>query len=384
MRVLFLNPFSQAVSGPDESLAGIIGPLRKMGVEAHVALPRPGPHVERYRALGAKVHFLPLTVLKRRMSAGDIARLPFSLFRGVKSIRKLMVAEEIDLIHTNMEVVLDGSLMALLWGVPHVLHYRGNSLDRPKFAFDILCRFWTWSADQVIAISDATADLFRKRGLGRQVTALHNPVDLEAYLLAKRSDDVRHQLGAERGDLLVGTVGRIHPRKDLETFLRAASLLVPLHPRIKFVIVGSAEAPEELQYLTRLNEVVSELGLLERVHFAGVRRDMPEVFKALDLFILSSRHEGFGRVVAEAIAAGTAAIVSDEGAPPSLVGDPRCVARAGDAADFAEKAASVLDNPVAFATDPARESLRFSPFHIAQEVLSIYGRARANHSGQNE
>ena len=124
-----------------------------------------------------------------------------------------------------MEVVLDGSVASRLWRIPHVLHYRGNTLDQPRWAFDALTRFWAGTSYRVIAISEATAEIFRKRGLGARVTALHNPVDVEAYLRARRSDDVRQQLGAGPGDILLGTVGRIHPRKDLETFLRAAALL---------------------------------------------------------------------------------------------------------------------------------------------------------------
>ena len=65
MRVLYLNPFSQEVSGPDESLRALLAQLIPVGVEAHVVLPAPGPQVERYQALGAAVHFAPLAVLRR-------------------------------------------------------------------------------------------------------------------------------------------------------------------------------------------------------------------------------------------------------------------------------------------------------------------------------
>jgi hypothetical protein len=68
LRVLYVNPYSRAVSGPDESLLTLLGRLVHMGVEPHVVLalsgpqvmlPRDSPHVERYRALGARVSFRP-------------------------------------------------------------------------------------------------------------------------------------------------------------------------------------------------------------------------------------------------------------------------------------------------------------------------------------
>ncbi len=67
-----------------------------------------------------------------------------------------------------MEVLLEGALAAALLRKPHVLHYRGNTLDRPKLVFDALVAAWTRGADTVYCISGATAELFRRRGHRRQ------------------------------------------------------------------------------------------------------------------------------------------------------------------------------------------------------------------------
>ena len=50
-----------------------------------------------------------------------------------------------DLIHTNMEVLLEGGLAARALRMPHVLHYRGNTLDEPKWVFDALVSLWAFS-----------------------------------------------------------------------------------------------------------------------------------------------------------------------------------------------------------------------------------------------
>jgi glycosyltransferase involved in cell wall biosynthesis len=319
VRVLYLNPFSQQVSGPDESLLTLLGALIPMGVEAHLVLPAPGPQVPRYEALGVKVHYAPLTVLKRRMGLGTLF-LPFRLARGVAAVARIARREQIDLIHTNMEVVLDGAFASRLLRVPHVLHYRGNTLDQPKLLFDILIQFWTRTAEKVFCISNATAEIFRKRHLEAKVEVLYNPVDVAAFASAERSDDVRRQLGAGPGEVLIGTVGRIHPRKDVATFLRAGALAAKNVPNLKLVVVGTSEALEEVRYHAELRTVARALGIEDRLTWAGARRDMPRVFKALDVFVLCSRNEGFGRVVPEAMAAGTAMVLSREGALPEIVG----------------------------------------------------------------
>ena len=365
MRVLYLNPFSQEVSGPDESLRTLLGALIPLGVEAHLVLPRPGPQVPRYEALGVKVHYAPLTILKRRPGLAG-ALLPFQLARGAAALARIVRRERIDLIHTNMEVVLDGAIASRLLRVPHVLHYRGNTNDDPKIVFDVLTRFWTATSEKVFCISNATAEIFRKRGLGAKVETLYNPVDVEAFAKAERSDEVRRELGAAPGELLVGTVGRIHPRKDVETFIRSASLVAKERADARFVVIGSAEAPEELEYEKRLRILATELGVADRLVWAGARRDMPRVMKALDVFVLCSRNEGFGRVVAEAIAGGTRMVLSNEGALPELAPWAH-LASPGDVRGFSAGVTAVNVE-----TNPSTGVARFTPPELAQHVRAAY------------
>lgn len=377
MRVLYLNPFSQQVSGPDESLLSLLGAIIPLGIEAHVALPRPGPSVARYEALGVKVHYLPLTFLKRRMRIIEALSLPFRLIRGALAVARLVKRERIHLIHTNMEVVLDGSVASRFLRVPHVLHYRGNTQDSPKIVFDLLTRFWTLTSERIICISKATAGIFERRGLGGTVLALHNPVELDRFRVAVRSDEVRRQFGASEGDLLVGTIGRVHPRKDVATFLHACALALREVPRLKAVVVGGAEAPEEIRYEAELRALASQLGIEDRVTWAGARRDVPEVLKALDIFLLCSRHEGFGRVVAEAMAAGRPVIASREGAPIELIEEGRTgmLATPADPGAFAERIRALGHNPQLMARlgeSGVTESGRFDSGAYAQRVQDEY------------
>ena len=97
--------------------------------------------------------------------------------------------------------------------------------------------------------------------------------------------------------------------------------------------------------------------------------------KALDVFVLCSRNEGFGRVVAEATAAGTTMVVSREGALPELVRDvpfAQCVFP-GDAPAFAQ---AILASPAA-APANARYSDFFRASHIAARTWDSYQRACA-------
>lgn len=353
MRILYVNPFSQQVSGPDESLLALLRHAIPLGVEPHVVLPAEGPQVARYQALGAQVHYAPLTILQRAMSPRDLAAFPLRAARGAAAVVRIARSVSAQLIHTNMEVVLDGALAAQRLRLPHVLHYRGNTLAHPRLVFAGLRRLWTGLSARVFCISQATASAIfgvapdAARG---KVEVVYNPIETAAFAAApepRTFEGVRRALGATAGTVLIGTVGRIHPRKDIETFVRAAAIVAARRADARFVVVGVAEVPVEEAYLARVKALAAELGISGKLLFAGARRDMPAVMAALDVFVLSSRHEGFGRVLGEAMAAARPAVVTNEGALPELIQGDRCgfLAAPGDSGDFAEKILRLLESP---------------------------------------
>ncbi len=385
MRALYLNPFSQEVSGPDESLRTLLRSLIPRGLEAHVAIPAHGPQVRRYQELGARVHTIPLAPLRRDLSL-EAAIYPARLLRAARAVAGLAAEIRADLIHTNMEILLEGALAAKWLGCPHVMHYRGNTLDRPKLAFDALVTAWSWGADTIYCISNATAEVFRRRRQAGKVQVLYNPIDVAAFRDAPRSEAMRARLGAGPRDALVGTVARVHPRKDLDTFVRAAAQVAATDRNVHFVVIGTAEAEVEHAYRRSLDQLVRNLGLEARVTFAGALREIPSVMRALDVFVLTSRHEGFGRVVAEAMAAGRPVVVTDEGALPELVqgGVAGRLAPPADPAGFAAQISTLLGD-AGLATDlgvrAAVASRQFDTEVIAGRVWSHYQELVASRPG---
>src|SRR5262245_31409686 len=128
MRVLYLNPFSQEVSGPDESLLALLSALHPAGVEPHLVLPAAGPQAPRYQALGVTVHVAPLAILRRDIVSPAALLFPARFGRATAGLLAIARRVRPALIHTNMEVVLEGGVVARALRLPHVLHYRGNTL----------------------------------------------------------------------------------------------------------------------------------------------------------------------------------------------------------------------------------------------------------------
>ncbi|HEV8121590.1 MAG TPA: glycosyltransferase, partial [Candidatus Polarisedimenticolia bacterium] len=98
---------------------------------------------------------------------------------------------------------------------------------------------------------------------------------------------------------LIGTAGHLAAHKGIDLFLAAAGIAATALPRARFVVIGDGEERRDLEARAR------QLGLGERVLFAGFRDDMPDLLKALDLFVLASHAgEGSPAVLKEAMAAG--------------------------------------------------------------------------------
>lgn len=129
--------------------------------------------------------------------------------------------------------------------------------------------------------------------------------------------EIRRELDVPADTRLVGLIGRYHPVKDHETFLRAAALVRSEARRVDFVLAGKDVDAKN----ATLRTLIGELGLQERVHLLGLRQDMPRLTAALDLSVLSSTVEGFPNVVGEAMSCEVPCAVTDVGDSAWIVGD---------------------------------------------------------------
>ena len=149
---------------------------------------------------------------------------------------------------------------------------------------------------------------------------------------------VRDELGVGPQAQVVGIVGRFNPIKGIDDFVRAAGLLLLRFPDVRFLMVGKGLDPSN----ATLTRWVAESGVQSRIFLVGERSDVPQCLAAMDVFVLSSRAEGFPNVVGEAMAVGVPCVVTDVGDAAVLVAHTGRVVPANDAAALAEGVASLL------------------------------------------
>ncbi len=175
-------------------------------------------------------------------------------------------------------------------------------------------------ADLVVANSHAGAGEALKTGLSQsRLRVIVNGVDTSRFRPdGQARERIRAEWNVPPHGLLIGTIGRLEARKGQRQFLRAAALFRREHPSARFVLVGSGEDSAQDQ----LSATARDLGIADRVIWAGPRTDIEAAYSALDLTtLLSERSEGCPNVVLESLACGVPCVVSDVGDGPRIVGD---------------------------------------------------------------
>ena len=162
--------------------------------------------------------------------------------------------------------------------------------------------------DVKLAPSDLAAEYtFGKRACRRgEVTILHNAVDLDLYRYDPEARSrIRAELGLSPQAKLIGHVGRFMTQKNHTFLLDVFAALHRQEPESVLLLVGGGELEQPLR------EKAAALGLTDAVCFAGVRRDVPALLSAMDVFVFPSLYEGMPNTVIEAQATGLPCVIAD-------------------------------------------------------------------------
>jgi len=209
---------------------------------------------------------------------------------------------------------------------------------RPAVVYGAVERWVFTQCDVGTAVTGEVADVVRAKGYRGPVDVVPHGLDLEIYAepSAERRAAGRERLGA-RG-VVIGYAGRLLAMKGLDVLLRAAAQVVESASSSEFTVVVMGDGPEK----ESLRDLASTLGLGTRVRFlpSVPHESMPAVLEGFDVTVMPSlttpvQREQFGRVALEAMAAGSAVVVSDSGGLPYVVGDAGVVTPEGDVAALA-------------------------------------------------
>ncbi len=176
-------------------------------------------------------------------------------------------------------------------------------------------------AKRLITVSEFAQRALLHEGLpAARVTTIHNGIPVDQYQPTRRGH-WRRALGLPTQEPLAGLIGRFTPWKGQEFFLRVAQAWIQQHPRGHFVLIGGAFNDEQ-GFEAGLRQFVQTHSLDQRIHFAPFQENVAAALGDLDVVLHTSlRPEPFGRVIIEAMAAGTPVIAARAGGVPEIITD---------------------------------------------------------------
>ncbi len=139
-----------------------------------------------------------------------------------------------------------------------------------------------------------------------KIKLLHNSVNTKYFNPALFDPNkVRNEFNIKEDNILIGMVARLSYGKGHEEFFAMAHRVIQKHPNLRCLIVGEA-AKNEKEFEIKFKKMVVDLGIEDKVIFAGFRRDIPDILAALDVFVFPSPDEAFGIALTEALSMGKA------------------------------------------------------------------------------
>lgn len=255
-----------------------------------------------------------------------LVRPPHPL-RDILALRQLrrLLAEGFDIVHTHTSKAgVLGRLAAHRAGTQAVVHtphghvfygYHGTVVTGLFVLIERRAARW---CHRLIALTSADRDDHLRFGVGSppQWEVIHSGVDFDRLDGARRPGaDVRRALGIDEEAFVVGTLGRLTAVKGQIHLVHAFARLCRLLPHAWLLLIGDGEERESLQAASR------QVGMADRIVFAGWRHDVRDVVGALDAFALPSLNEGMGKALVEAMYLGLPVVATRVGGVPELVAD---------------------------------------------------------------
>jgi glycosyltransferase involved in cell wall biosynthesis len=330
------------VGGSHTCLLELVRKIEKTKLEPVVMFYENSYIVENFREAGSRVIVLERPYglnVRERMGLTYPWSLPLSplllLFQKVYNgigcavdvarLARLIKAEGFDLVHLNnsMYVGTDWLLASKLCGIKCVTYQRGvgNVPWLNRWTGRLTAKIF----DGIVSVSESVRVELEAKGVGAKgkIVIIYDGVDpdeIEGEVSQTRSE-ARSSLGVGPEQPLVGMVGNIKWWKGQEVVVDAVGLLTREHPDLRCVFLGEA-APEDAEYMHRLEARVSELGISENVLFAGFKKNIYNFVNAIDVMVHASiEPEPFGRVLLEGMALQKPVIATKLGGPLEIIED---------------------------------------------------------------
>lgn len=298
--VLFLSS-SSGPGGAERVLSKLAMSLDRKRYRPIVGLFRPGWLQEQCEGHGVETRILP------HPGYFDLS--------GVYKCFRLVRQEGVALIHSHeFDANVHGAMVARLSGIPQVATVHGKNYywerSRRRVAYRLVAR----RAHMVAVSEDLKQFIVDRVGISAErIDTIYNGVEIFPDVEETSVEQLTRELGINRDEQIVGTVGSLYPVKGQRYLLEALPRILEVRPRTRLLIIGRGELEASLKAEAK------RLGVERNVLFLGLRQDIQNLLAIMDVFVLPSLSEGLSIALLEAMAARRPIVATNVGGNPELV-----------------------------------------------------------------
>lgn len=314
-----------------------------------------GVHEKKLQAMGIKHYKIP-----------DIAsKNPMDMLKSYWSIKSIINKEKITIVHSHHRMAAFYAELVASKKVVKVANAHNTFTDKKKLTQ------LAYKNTKVIAVGEMVKkNLTEYFGIPKeQVSVIHNAVKpFDGDIAPIEVLTKKH----EKGNLLIGNIGRLSEQKGMNYFIEAAEITAQKHPEAQFIIVGDGEEREQL------HEQAKKRRLQDKVLFLGYRNDIQNVMSQLDVIVLSSLWEGLPLTPIEAYSVGKTVIGTAVDGTPEIIRDgvDGYLVEPRNSMQLAKTMNKLIENPK-IRTNMERQAIRryqdeFSFDKLSERYIAFY------------
>lgn len=284
------------IGGGESHVLDLVKGLNKDIFEPIVLSFTHGPMVDQFLKLGIKTYVIE--TLK-----------PFNI-STYKAVKKIMVDEDIDILHAHGTRALSNTLFpAKSLGIPVAYTVHGWSFHQDQSfpvrrTREISEKYLTNQVDRTISVSNSNQRDGLERFKMKRSQVINYGIDLDRFNANRALHDIRSELGIQEGKTVVGFLVRMTIQKDPFTLIKAIAQVAEVTRDIQFLFIGDGDLKQQSI------ELAAKLGVSDMVTFHPFRTDIPEVLNSFDIYTLPSLWEGLPIGMLEAMAMSKAIIAT--------------------------------------------------------------------------
>lgn len=300
----------------------------------------------------------------------------FGLIGALYKASKIVKLFKPDVVHSHMvHANIFSRILRLFSDIPYLIctaHSKNEGSNLRMIAYrctDFLANISTNVSSDAVQTSISRGAVSKNK-----IVAINNGIDTNLFKYSEVDrETIRNELGLFDSDFMLLAVGRLTEAKNYPNLLHAFKQILRTNQNAKLFIVGDGD-----EY-TNIRNLIINLSIETNVFLLGIRHDISALMSASDIFVLSSAWEGFGLVVAEAMACEKIVVATDCGGVRDIIGDCGYLVSNNSPTELAStiiSAYSLAEDEKKILGNQARARIidQFSIDSVVLQWLSLYGK----------